>query len=96
MPSVAAAPAPAAVDKVSLAIRDVFQASQEDSVSVGKSVSKFRKIWDFLPETPADPKRKPEQCRDHFFRRFVFYLQLPLAVKERTPFVDRCLEVACR
>lgn len=33
---------------------------------------------------------------DAFFRSFIHYLSLPLTAKDRTPFVDRCLEMACR
>ncbi len=79
----------ATLDETSLALRRVFTACQEDETSISKSVSRFRKVWD-------KQGQEDDKARRHFFARFVHYLQLPLAIKERTPYVDRCLEVACR
>lgn len=79
----------ASQDDTSVSLRRVFTACQEDSVSIGKSVARFRKIWDAHSED-EEPSKK------HFFDRFIYYVRLPLALKERTPYVDRCLEAACR
>lgn len=74
-------------DPLSKAIRQVFQACQDDSVSCGKSVSRFRKIYG---------QCETEKEKKSFFKKFIFYLQLPLTAKERSHYVDECLEVACK
>ena len=74
-------------DPLSKAIRQVFQSCQDDSVSCGKSVSRFRKIYS---QCETDKEKKS------FFKKFIFYLQLPLTAKERSHYVDECLEVSCK
>ena len=73
---------------VSSSLRAILQGGQDDSVPIGKSVAKLRNLWETLGESEAS--------RRALFDRLMFYLQLPLASKERTPYVDRVLEVACR
>ncbi len=85
---------PVDVKGMSGAIQDVFSKCQDADVPMSKSVSKFNKI---LNKVVRDCGGEEDgRGLDIFFDKFVFFLQLPLASKTRTPFVDRCLEVVCR
>jgi len=76
---------------ISLALCRVFETCQEDSTPVTKSVKRFRQVWDSCHNSDDESVLKRS-----FFKLFVHYLRAPLAFKERTSYVERCLEVACR
>ncbi|TRY70433.1 hypothetical protein TCAL_09294 [Tigriopus californicus] len=65
-----------------------FQKGQDESCSLSKAVQQLRTLWSDLGGDASQ--------EEVFFEHFIFFLQLPLTRKERTPYVDRCLELACR
>ena len=75
-------------ERISGKIRGIFDSCQEESNSITKSVGKFRSLWDSVTgDDPTCPNA------DFFFARFIFDLQLPLTMSEKSPYVDRILEV---
>ncbi len=84
------------LDETSLKLRRIFTLCQDDSEAISKSVARFKKVWGQCSDDEDEDAQDQSKTKKHFFSRFTHYLQLPLAAKERTPYVDRCLEVVCR
>ena len=61
------------VDRISPEIRGIFEKSQDGEL--GKCIKRLRKLY------TADCT--DDKARDHFFTRFVHYLQLPLTVEDK-------------